>query len=150
MRRRRICAARTRLRFLDEQAFWEGRVNRADLMDRFGVSVPQATNDLSRYQELAPENLAYDKRAKAYLTTQTFVPVFRVTVMSGLRPPAVSFSAETLLVSGTSTGFMASIAASSKRSCCALCVRTTSFISSSPRSSLPAGPARRPVLPQVV
>jgi hypothetical protein len=68
--------ARARLRFLDEQAFWEGRVNRADLMDRFGVSVPQATNDLSRYQELAPDNLAYDKRAKAYLTTQTFVPVF--------------------------------------------------------------------------
>ncbi|MBR0660473.1 WYL domain-containing protein [Neoroseomonas oryzicola] len=68
--------ARARLRFLDEQAFWEGRVNRADLMERFGVSVPQATADLGKYQELAPGNLLYDRHAKAYLTTDGFQPVF--------------------------------------------------------------------------
>lgn len=68
--------ARARLRFLDERAFWDGRVNRSDLMERFGVSVPQATADLGKYQELAPGNLAYDKKAKAYLTTAAFEPVF--------------------------------------------------------------------------
>ena len=68
--------ARARLRFLDEQLFWEGRVNRADLMARFQVSVPQATHDLGKYQELAPGNLAYDKQAKAYVTTPAFRPVF--------------------------------------------------------------------------
>ena len=39
--------ARARLRYLDERAFWEGRVNRSDVMERFGVSVPQATADLA-------------------------------------------------------------------------------------------------------
>jgi hypothetical protein len=68
--------ARARLRFLDEQAFWEGRVNRVDLMERFGVSVPQATADLGKYQELAPGNLFYDRHAKAYLTAETFQPLF--------------------------------------------------------------------------
>jgi hypothetical protein len=68
--------ARARLRFLDEQAFWRGRVNRSDLMERFGVSVPQATADLGKYQELAPGNLVYDRQAKAYVTTEAFRPVF--------------------------------------------------------------------------
>lgn len=68
--------ARARLRFLDERAFWEGRVNRSDLMERFGVSVPQATTDLAKYQELAPGNLVYDRQAKAYLTTEGFQPIF--------------------------------------------------------------------------
>jgi hypothetical protein len=68
--------ARARLRFLDEQAFWEGRVNRVDLMERFGVSVPQATADLGKYQELAQGNLVYDRHAKAYLTSETFQPLF--------------------------------------------------------------------------
>jgi hypothetical protein len=68
--------ARARLRFLDERAFWDGRVNRSDLMERFGVSVPQATADLGKYQELAPGNLAYDNKAKAYLTTKAFEPLF--------------------------------------------------------------------------
>ena len=28
-----------RLAFLEQRLFWEGRVNRADLIERFGVSV---------------------------------------------------------------------------------------------------------------
>jgi len=51
-------------------------VNRADLMRRFGVSVPQATMDLGRYQDAAPGNLAYDRRAKAYLATDAFAPLY--------------------------------------------------------------------------
>jgi hypothetical protein len=36
---------------------WEGGINRADIMERFGVSVPQASKDLSLYEEKAPGNL---------------------------------------------------------------------------------------------
>jgi len=65
-----------RLRAIDAAAFWEGRLNRADLMRRFGISVPQATNDLREYQARAPGNLRYDTRAKAYLTEPGFTPLF--------------------------------------------------------------------------
>ena len=65
-----------RLRAIDGAAFWEGRVNRAELIRRFGISVPQATNDLRDYQARAPGNLRYDTRAKTYLATEGFAPLF--------------------------------------------------------------------------
>jgi predicted DNA-binding transcriptional regulator YafY len=67
-----------RLWFIDLRLFWERRINRADLMDYFGVSMAQASADLSRYQDLAPGNLAYDKRAKTYVASPTFRSRFAV------------------------------------------------------------------------
>ena len=66
----------TRLRAIDAMVFWEGRINRADLIRRFGISVPQATNDLREYQARAPGNLRYDGSEKAYLATAGFQPLF--------------------------------------------------------------------------
>lgn len=66
--------AEQRLEFIEFRAFWEGGINRSDITDRFGVSVPQASNDLSQYRELAPANLHYDSRAKRYVATPEFVP----------------------------------------------------------------------------
>lgn len=65
-----------RLEFIEFRLFWEGGINRADIMERFGVSVPQASKDLSLYEEKAPGNLAYDKRQKRYLAAPNFKPVF--------------------------------------------------------------------------
>ena len=67
-----------RLEFIDFRLFWEGRINRADLTRYFGISTPQASADLGRYQELAPDNIAYDKSAKCYLATPAFAPVYDV------------------------------------------------------------------------
>lgn len=64
-----------RLEFIEFRLFWERRVNRSDLVDFFGISVPQASADLGRYQEVAKQNLVYDKRAKSYLVTREFKPV---------------------------------------------------------------------------
>jgi predicted DNA-binding transcriptional regulator YafY len=64
-----------RLEFIEFRLFWEGRVNRSDLADRFGVSIPQASADLSRYQELAPGNIEYDPTAKTYVAAPRFIPV---------------------------------------------------------------------------
>src|SRR5205085_4007478 len=65
-----------RLEFIEFRLFWEGGINRADIMDRFGVSVPQASKDLSLYEEKAPGNLVYDKKQKRYLAARGFKPVF--------------------------------------------------------------------------
>ena len=65
-----------RLEFIEFRLFWEGTINRADLISQFGVSVPQASKDLSLYQEKAPNNLVYDKSKKHYHASPEFQPVF--------------------------------------------------------------------------
>ena len=67
-----------RMEFIDFRLYWEGRINRADLMRFFGVSVQQASADIARYQELAPDNLTYDRSAKRYLAGADYRPVFKV------------------------------------------------------------------------
>ena len=70
----RSWGAEQRLEFIEFRLFWEGGVNRSDITERFGVSVPQASNDLARYRELAPTNLRYDSSEKLYLPTPDFQP----------------------------------------------------------------------------
>ncbi|GGA40806.1 helix-turn-helix transcriptional regulator [Dyella nitratireducens] len=65
-----------RLTFIDVRLQYDGRINRSDLIDFFAISVPQATADLKRYQELAPGNIAYDPRIRVYVALDTFEPVF--------------------------------------------------------------------------
>jgi len=66
-----------RLEFIEFRLFWEGRVNRSDLMEQFGISVNQATYDLSRYMEMAPDNMVYDKSARTYVRGPDFECRFR-------------------------------------------------------------------------
>ncbi|MBK5568022.1 WYL domain-containing protein [Ensifer sp. SSB1] len=65
-----------RLEFIEFRLFWEGRVNRSDLMGAFGVSLNQASTDLNRYIGFAPDNMAYDKRARMYVRGHEFKPQF--------------------------------------------------------------------------
>jgi hypothetical protein len=65
-----------RLEFIEFRCFWEGGIRRGDITDTFGVSVPQASNDLSLYQKMEPENLRYDTREKRYVPTASFKPRF--------------------------------------------------------------------------
>jgi WYL domain len=65
-----------RLEFIEFRLFWEGGVNRSDIIDMFGVSVPQASKDLTLYQERAPHNAIYDKSAKRYVASEHFEPHF--------------------------------------------------------------------------
>ena len=65
-----------RLEFIEFRLFWEGQVNRSDLMDQFGVSVNQASTDLNRYIGFAPDNMLYDKSARTYVRGSEFKPQF--------------------------------------------------------------------------
>jgi hypothetical protein len=64
-----------RLEFIEFRLFWEGSISRSDLIERFGLSDPQASNDLSAYREKAPENLRYDTKTKRYLASDGFTPI---------------------------------------------------------------------------
>ncbi len=43
-------------------------------MTRFGISMPQASSDLQKYQLLAPKNIKYDKSGKFYYASSNFKP----------------------------------------------------------------------------
>lgn len=66
--------AEQRLEFIEFKLFWEGCLNRSDLIDYFGVSVPQASSDLGAYREIAGDNLTYNASLKRYVATETFIP----------------------------------------------------------------------------
>lgn len=65
-----------RLAFIDFRLQYEGRVNRRDLIEFFGISVPQASTDLAEYMAAAPANMSYDASARSYLANPEFAPLF--------------------------------------------------------------------------
>lgn len=67
---------RRRLEFIDFRLFWDGRFNRKDMAETFGISPQQASADIAQYESFAPNNLAYDRAEKAYRRTDDFAPAF--------------------------------------------------------------------------
>jgi len=63
-----------RLEFVEFLLYWEGRVNRKNITEFFGVSIPQASGDIQHYQKLAPDNIAYDRSKKYYFAPDSFQP----------------------------------------------------------------------------
>lgn len=65
-------AVEQRIRLIDMLLAHYGSIRRGIIMDFYGISMPQASNDLGLYAELAPGNMTYDLKAKAYLRTPQF------------------------------------------------------------------------------
>lgn len=76
-----------KLQFIEFRLFWEGHINRGDLIDKFGISQNQASGDLNRYIALAPDNMVYDKSGKSYVRSSSFKPLF-------LKPDATQYLAQ--------------------------------------------------------
>lgn len=66
-----------RLSHIDFRIWFFGQISRADLVSRFGVSEAAASRDLALYKDLAPDNLAYDTKAKTYTLGQGFKPIYQ-------------------------------------------------------------------------
>ncbi|HUR39754.1 MAG TPA: WYL domain-containing protein [Verrucomicrobiae bacterium] len=77
--------------FLEHRLFWEGWISRADLMDRFAISAPQASEDIANYLEKFPDSLEYDRSRKAYSPTSAFSPRY-------FKPNARQYLTQLLLV----------------------------------------------------
>jgi len=71
---------RERLAHLEYKAFFCGELRRGDLERRFGIKAAAATRDIATYRLIAPDNLAYDLNAKAYLLTAKFRPALDLSV----------------------------------------------------------------------
>lgn len=87
-----------RFAFVEFRLFWHGRINRADLIQKFGVSPTQASQDFKLYTELMPSNIVYDGVEKAYLCGKKFAPRYAdlsaetylsplLSISSGLQKP---------------------------------------------------------------
>lgn len=66
---------RRRLEFIDFRLMWNGRINRADIGDHFGISPQQSSADLAAYERLAPENMRYDRVQRTFLRSAAFRPL---------------------------------------------------------------------------
>jgi hypothetical protein len=65
-----------RLFHIDFKLRFLGAFNRNDLVTRFGIKAAAATRDISLYKDIAPKNLIYDTKAKTYIVSDNFRPVF--------------------------------------------------------------------------
>jgi predicted DNA-binding transcriptional regulator YafY len=97
-----------RLEFIDFRLFWVGRINRSDIMDRFAISTPQASKDLSLYESMASGNLIYDVSAKRYLASPAFSPRFIAPNADGFLMQLRNISDHTLPVEETWLGALPS------------------------------------------
>lgn len=64
-----------RLEFMEFRLYWEGQINRSDLIREFGISIPQASLDIREYMSLAEGNMVYDHSRKRYIANPDFKPV---------------------------------------------------------------------------
>ncbi|MBE9610975.1 WYL domain-containing protein [Chitinilyticum piscinae] len=67
---------RERLALVELRLWFVGDIRRQDIVDRFGVKSAAASRDLALYKELAPCNIDYDAKAKAYVYQSSFVALF--------------------------------------------------------------------------
>lgn len=68
-------SATQRLEFAADRLFWDGTLQREDLISRFGVSPAQATADIARLRQRFGAGIAYDPSRRAYVPTdQTSEP----------------------------------------------------------------------------
>ncbi len=67
---------RDRLAFVELRVRFIGEIRRQDLVSRFGIQSAAATRDLALYKDLAPGNIDYDPKGKAYVLGLDFRPVF--------------------------------------------------------------------------
>lgn len=60
-----------RLDFIDYRLAVAGEVQRSDLVNTFGISVPQASADIGAFMRLYPKAMRYDSTAKRYVPART-------------------------------------------------------------------------------
>jgi hypothetical protein len=65
-----------RLRWIEDRLRWHGVLRRSDLVNRFGISPQQASQDIAIFQELAPGHAVLDASSKTYVRRAAEPSVF--------------------------------------------------------------------------
>lgn len=64
------------MEYIERCLFWKGELQRADLVEHFGINPAQVATDFSTYMAIAPGNMTYNKSKKRYVPHPEFVPKF--------------------------------------------------------------------------
>jgi len=64
-------ALKQRMKYIEDVLGEKGCINRRDLISKFGISVPQASNDIRAFVEANPGRIHYDVKKKTYVSTTT-------------------------------------------------------------------------------
>ncbi len=65
-----------RYRMIEIITLWEGRLTSKHLQSAFGIGRQQASKDINEYKNnIAPDNLVFDKKLKGYTPSEQFLPV---------------------------------------------------------------------------
>ena len=65
-----------RIRWIEDRLWWTGSLRRSDLVDRFGISPQQASQDIAAYQHIHPGLAKMDPSSRAYLLEEGATPLF--------------------------------------------------------------------------
>ncbi|MBD8900357.1 WYL domain-containing protein [Rhodanobacter sp. DHG33] len=95
-----------RLEFIDYRLYWDGRINRSELVEFFGISIQQASLDIARYTELALGNLEYDRSEKVYRAATAFTPILTSSNAQSFLDPLLGVTIGTLPLSSSFLGWL--------------------------------------------
>jgi hypothetical protein len=68
-----------RLEFIEYKLFWEGAIQRNDIINKFDISPAQSSIDMKAYQDKASGNIEYSLTQKRYVRSKKFKPAFQET-----------------------------------------------------------------------
>lgn len=71
-------AQEQRLAFILQRILAGETINRRDLMDKFKISLPQASTDLNLFKEKHPVAMRYDATRKAYVPNKITIAPSRI------------------------------------------------------------------------
>lgn len=66
--------ARQRIGFIGDRLMAGQTVQRADLIERFGISLPQASMDIRAFNEAHPGAMRYDRTKRCYIADRIDAP----------------------------------------------------------------------------
>jgi len=67
---------RQRLTFIESCLLWNKKLTTNMLIETFEIGRRQAGKDIQAYQDIADENIIYDKYKRGYIPTDNFKPIF--------------------------------------------------------------------------
>ena len=77
-----------RLGHIDFHLYFLGELNRNSLIERFKIKEAAASRDVALYKRLAPHNIWYDTKFKAYKASSQFSPLFDHSFMHSIESVA--------------------------------------------------------------
>lgn len=87
-----------RMAYIDFKLRFTGIINRSDLNEMFGLAEAAASKMLSRYSELCPNNMSYNRKLRANaINKETFVPLIDIDAETALGMLANGFNKNKLI-----------------------------------------------------